>query len=272
MLSAIANTVIYGQISDRRTGADNDAGVVVNNYYNDYNFTSRINRFHRSYSGFDYYSPVFTDPYLYNRRPFSLGISFYGTCGFGIGYAYNFPWYDSGTNYYDIYDPYYGSSFYWGYDPFFYSRWYFPVLINLGFRDRWRNEYYGWNHNHAHNDYRSNNRVSNRYDKSSSSRYSSSGNSGRRRQTNISESPSGNVSRRYLAENSSRTNFENKGTSDRTNIGVQKNRIISYNNSNGNRRIEPQTQKQRSAPSYRSESKSYSSRSSSSRGKNSRHR
>ena len=99
---------------------NDNATVVVNNYYDnyDYYYSSRINRFHRSYSAFDYYAPVFTDTYWYNYQPYSWGISIYGGGGFGIGYSipilfiimvmHTTPgWYD----------PYYGSSYYWGYNP-----------------------------------------------------------------------------------------------------------------------------------------------------------
>ena len=60
--------------------------VVVNNYYDDYDyyFSSRINRFHRSYTAFDYYAPVFTDSYWYNYQPYSWGVSIYGGGGFGL--------------------------------------------------------------------------------------------------------------------------------------------------------------------------------------------
>jgi hypothetical protein len=59
-------------------------------------YASRINRFHRSYAAFDYYSPVFTDSYLYNYRPFSLGSGMYGSLGLGLGFSYNYPGSDSG--------------------------------------------------------------------------------------------------------------------------------------------------------------------------------
>ena len=44
--------------SNRHDGATT---VVVNNYHNDYDYyySSRINRFHRSYTSFNYYAPVF---------------------------------------------------------------------------------------------------------------------------------------------------------------------------------------------------------------------
>jgi len=67
---------------------NDDAGVVINNYYDnyDYYYSSRISRFHRSYTAFQYYAPVFTDAYWYSYQPFSWGISIYGDGGFGIGY------------------------------------------------------------------------------------------------------------------------------------------------------------------------------------------
>ena len=71
----------------QRYNRNDDAKLVVNNYYNDYDFSfaSRINRFHRSYAVFDYYSPLFTDPYWYDYQPWYLGLNFYGG-GFGFGF------------------------------------------------------------------------------------------------------------------------------------------------------------------------------------------
>ena len=122
---------VNAQRDDSRDYRNDDAKIVVNNYYDDYDyyFTSRINRFHRSYAAFDYYAPVFTDSYWYNYQPFSWGISIYGG-GFSIGYNYNWP-------------VYYGYGDYWGYNPFYYSNWYSPVIINLNFGSMWHNNYYG---------------------------------------------------------------------------------------------------------------------------------
>jgi hypothetical protein len=78
----------------------NDAGTVINNYYYDdydYYFASRINRFHRSYAAFEYYSPVFTETYYYNYSPYSWGVSIYGGggFGFGLGFSYRYPVYNT---------------------------------------------------------------------------------------------------------------------------------------------------------------------------------
>lgn len=152
--------------------------IVVNNYYNDNEFyyASRINRFHRSYAVFDYYSPFYTDLYWYTYSPVSLGFSIYrGGLGFSIGYNFSYPiYYTSPYYYYDWnwYDPYYYSYNYWGYDPYYYSSWYWgyypyyrytywcmPGYYDYGFRGGWghRNSWWGWNSRnrfYAWNDYR----------------------------------------------------------------------------------------------------------------------
>ena len=181
-------STVKAQRADSRDYSNDDAKLVVNNYYNDYDyyFSSRINRFHRSYAAFDYYSPVFTDSYWYNYQPFSWGLSIYGGGGFGLGYSNNYPGYDYGYGNYYGYDPYFGSNYYGGYDPFYYNSWYSPVIFNFNFGNRWHNNYYGWNgHNHygynnyrsvyyAHNNYHNNNYYNNNYysNRSSSSSYS----------------------------------------------------------------------------------------------------
>ena len=55
-------------------------------YYDDYDYqyTSRIRRFNRSYRGFDYYDPIYTDAYYYNRA-YSPGVSIY----VGSPFTYN---------------------------------------------------------------------------------------------------------------------------------------------------------------------------------------
>src|SRR4030043_1283506 len=116
----LAGSPMAAQFADDGFRNDN-TGLVINNYYYDdydYYYASRINRFHRSYAAFDYYSPVFTEIYYYNYRPFSWGISIYGGggFGFGLGHSYRYPVYNYGWD-----DPYYGSSLYWGYEPYYYS-------------------------------------------------------------------------------------------------------------------------------------------------------
>jgi hypothetical protein len=170
-MKAKLNTVIFSalllaalpakaQFADNRDFRYDDAGIVINNYYDDYDYyySSRINRFHRSYAAFDYYSPVFTETYWYNYQPYSWGTSIYGRSALGFGFAINFPvyYYGLGTDYwydynYGWYDPYYGSSWYWGYDPFYYSM-YSPVYININIGPRWGSNHW-YRHGFWHNDY-----------------------------------------------------------------------------------------------------------------------
>jgi len=144
-----------------------DSQAVINNYHdNNYYYSSRINRFHRSYSLFDYYSPIYTDTYWYSYNPYSLGISIYsGGPGFSLGYNFNYPFYYINNYSIDLgwYNPYYGSSYYWGYNPYYYNSywsydpyicdfWYSPYYSNWGYRDRWSRNSWGWNRNNFRND------------------------------------------------------------------------------------------------------------------------
>ena len=285
ILSVLLLTIstVNAQIADMRDYRNDDARIVVNNYYDDYDyyFSSRINRFHRSYSTFDYYAPVFTDSYWYNYRPYSWGISIYGGDGFGFGYSFNYPFYnyDYGYNY-GGYDSYFGSSYYWGYNPFFYNNWYTPVIFNVRIRNRWSNNYYGWNrHNHRFNDYRPGYNTYNNYNYPST-RYSSSGYSSGRRVDNFSESSSGNVSRRVVSTgNSSRNavvrsistgksnNDQNMGESRR--ITTTSRSVSTPARSSSSSRSGTSASQGRSTSS-RTESKSASSSSSSSKEKSTR--
>ncbi|MDO9339511.1 MAG: hypothetical protein Q7T72_03180 [Bacteroidales bacterium] len=227
----LTGSTVKAQIADMRDNRNDDARIVVNNYSDDYDyyFSSRINRFHRSYTAFNYYAPVFTDTYWYNYQPYSWGISIYGGGGFGLGYSFNYPVYsyDYGYNY-GGYDPYFGNSYYWGYDPFYYNNWYTPVIFNVRIRNRWSNNYYGWNrHNHGYNDYRPVYNTYNNYNYPST-RYSSSGNSSGRRPDNVSESSSGNVSRREVSTgNSSRNVVARSSSSSKSGTSASKGRSTS---------------------------------------------
>jgi hypothetical protein len=187
---------------DRHGYNDNGGTVVINNYYDDYDYfyASRISRFHRSYSRFDYYAPLFTDTYWYSYQPFTWGVSIYGG-GFGGGFGYASPFYRS----YDPFwgDPYFSSSYYWGYDPFMYRPWYTPGIVHINLGYSWPRYYWGYNgHNHFHNPhhyeyamyhnaYRNNN-SSHYY----SSRYATPGNDYRRNAPSSSSEVYNSSSRR----------------------------------------------------------------------------
>jgi hypothetical protein len=193
----ISSQAISAQSADFRGTRSDNAGLVVNNYYSgDYGYyASRINRFHRSYVAFDYYSPVFTDEYWYGYRPFSLGINIYGGGGFGLGFSWNFPLLRTilGFNY-SWYDPFYESSYYLGYDPLYTNYFLSPLALNISFgrwwhndysRYRWYEPYYRYNHRDFRPGYYSyGNYYGSRYNNYYGSRYSgysSSQNTSRRR-------------------------------------------------------------------------------------------
>ena len=96
-LSAVILSVLTVKAgsSDKRYFSNGGTCVVIINYYgnSDYHYASRINRFHRSYTSFDYYSPVYTDVYWYTYQPFTWGVSIYGGGGLGFGFAVNYPVY-----------------------------------------------------------------------------------------------------------------------------------------------------------------------------------
>jgi hypothetical protein len=159
MLSA---SLVKAQNADGREFRDDDKGTVINNYFpdNDYYYSSRIRRFHNSYTAFEYYSPIFTDANWYNYQPFRWGISIYGGGAPLFGYSYNNPFIGFGLNfgYYDgYYDPYAGNYYYGGYAPVYYNSW-FPFNINIGFNlsfgNFWPRNHYDWcNNYYGHNDY-----------------------------------------------------------------------------------------------------------------------
>jgi hypothetical protein len=211
----LVTPTLKAQTADINDLRNNDAGIVINNYYNDYDYyySSRINRFHRSYTAFDYYAPVFTDPYFYDYQPFSWGLSIYGGNGFGLGFSLNYPVYNFGYSYYNGYNPYFGSSYYWGYDPFWYDSWYFPIVINFNFMNRWHNDYYGWkNHQNRYNDLRPGHHRYNNKSSYTSQRYSSHVYTPGRSSSANRESPIRNIQRRAGSSNTySRSGVERSG-------------------------------------------------------------
>jgi hypothetical protein len=220
----LSGSMVKGQSGDMPGYRDDEDRIVVNNYYDDYDYyySSRINRFHRSYAAFNYYSPVFTDTYWYNYQPYSWGISIYGGGGFSVGYSFNYPVY--GYGFYNGYDPYFGNSFSWGYNPWFYTSWYSPVIINLNFRNRWHNDHYSWHGPYDHGSWYGNDNYSrnNYYDNNYySSMNSSSTNYTRRNSSNYDKYSSDNSSRRTSSGDfSSRTDRRSNITGRRTDNSI----------------------------------------------------
>lgn len=90
------------------------------NYY-DYEYTARINRFHRPYSWLNYYDDYYTDLYWYTFNPLFWGTSIY------LGYSWWWPSY--------YYRPYYWG---WGYynDPYWGWNYVGPNVCYFNNRDR----------------------------------------------------------------------------------------------------------------------------------------
>lgn len=131
--------------------------VVTRNYYdNGYEFASRINRFHRTYVSFDFYSPIFTETYWYHYTPYTWGVSIYD----------DWHYYGSGVSRYSWRSGF-GGSYWWGYDPYMdynpwmgygWSSWYNPGVgyhVNVYLGRPYYHYPVAWNrwdyHSHRHN-------------------------------------------------------------------------------------------------------------------------
>jgi hypothetical protein len=259
ILSALmlAGFPLKAQYADNRDFRNDGSSTIVNNYYDDYDyyFSSRINRFHRSYAVFDYYSPLYTETYWYNYRPYSRGISIYGGTGIGFGLSFNYPVYYSGWRYgswynydYGWYDPYYGS-YWWGYDPFYYS-WYSPMIININIGSRWGHNYWGRNrHNYWYNDYRPVYNTYNNYYNNRSTRYSSNEYPDRGRSADYNRTNTGGVTRREATSVSgSRTEVSRVSNRETSNTGNTRS-TITRPSVPSNRNIEQPVRARSSSPS-----------------------
>lgn len=236
----IAAVLLPGFLTQAQTPYSDDygygnGGTVINNYYGydyDYYYASRINRFHRAYSTFDYYSPVFTDVYWYNYQPFTWGLSIYN--GFGSGLYFDWGWNN----------PWYAGYAWTGYDPFYYSSWYAPFTINIGFGSYWGHNYYNWNrHNRWDWDYRHDYRHdyglhNNYYERGYQAGHYTSGSGNYNRNNNENNNiQNTNVSRR-ASSNYSQTDVTRNGrngTSTTNNTGSR--RAVNTTTVNGNSNI-----------------------------------
>jgi hypothetical protein len=218
------------QVNDSRNYNNDYPGTIINNYYdNDCYYASRINRFHRSYSAFDYYSPVFTDNYWYGYEPFSWGVSLYGSIGFGfgigfgLGFSYNYP------GYYGWGYPYFSGSYYWGYNPYYYGYGY-PHSSHWGYGNDWHHNYYSSNeHNQWNNNSRRgyDNHNSNSYhnDNSTDSHFSNPGHNGKT-EGDKNNSQNNNAGRRERP-NFTQSDFNNTGKNKAVNNNTWQRREIS---------------------------------------------
>lgn len=131
-----------------------DPSYSSDDYY-DYEYASRINRFHNPI-GVGYYDSYYTNMYFYNQNPNCWGTSIYYNWGMpsttfynyglgistGWGYGYNAPYY--GNSYYPwytpYYDPWYSYNNPWGYGYGYGSGWGYNNYWN-GYRNGYHNGY-----------------------------------------------------------------------------------------------------------------------------------
>lgn len=128
--------------------------------YYDYQYASRINRFHSPLLGAGYYDPFYTNCYTYNQNPLMYGTSIYSTYNywmpsnqFGIynnsmAMGFNNCW-NCNTWPYNNYSywnqPYYNS---WAYDPYGWNMnpyWQYGYVYPNAYYGGWNNSFNNWN-------------------------------------------------------------------------------------------------------------------------------
>jgi uncharacterized membrane protein YgcG len=109
--------------------------------YYDYEYASRVKRFHDDNPGFDYYSNYYTDNYYYTGSPEYIGTSIYTGCGYcGPSFSLGFGWGWGSIGYGWGYPSYYTP---WYYDPWFYDPWY-SYGWGYPYYPYWGYPYYGY--------------------------------------------------------------------------------------------------------------------------------
>lgn len=165
---------------------ENGNAYVTNNYYNDdyydYEYSSRLRRFHQPNLRYNYYDDYYTNSYWYSYDPYSYGTSIY------LGYNWYWPHY---SYFRPGWDWSYGIGFGWGmplgycgWDPFYSS--YYPYWYGYGYHNSyWHNNYdYAYYYYNSHDKGGSNNYhhggrgpISSYANKTSAKNYSSAENS-----------------------------------------------------------------------------------------------
>ncbi len=136
---------LVGEVGDTIVPTDSIKGTFNSNDYYDYEYSARINRFHRDNGNRSYYDDCYTNLYVYTGNPFYWGTSIYygygwypyGYYGWGPSWRLSFGW---GWGSWGFgYDPFWGYSWYpWGvYDPFW------PYYGGY-----WCGSSWGWQHHH----------------------------------------------------------------------------------------------------------------------------
>lgn len=147
---------ILGEDGDSVVNKDSIQGTFDQEQYYDYEYSARINRFHRG-MGWNYYDDYYTNMYWYNADPWFWGSSIYWGPSWGH-YGYWNPYWSNGwaMTYGWGYNPYswgwgphWGCSWYlgngwsigwgWGYDPFWDPYWGYGYGYGYG----WYDPYFG---------------------------------------------------------------------------------------------------------------------------------
>ena len=131
----------YQYIEDTLPAASSDDGEYyyveeTEEEYYDYDYASRINRFHNPAGSFGYYAPVYSGYYPSYGPSFSIGYG-WGFPGSSFSMGFNYGW---GGGYYNpwYYDPWY-RPMYWGYPSY---GWGYGGSYWAGYNHGWWNGYY----------------------------------------------------------------------------------------------------------------------------------
>ena len=127
----------------------------------DYEYSSRVRRFHNSAPGFSYYSNYYVDNYWYcNNDPYYYGSSIYTSPNYGYYNGWGNNYYSGWRNHYNYYNQGWGNNYNYGWGNNFNNGWgnnywnngyrnYFGLYNNYSY---WNNNYY-WDNFYGNNNF-----------------------------------------------------------------------------------------------------------------------
>jgi hypothetical protein len=131
-----SNNNTNAKSADGQTNYGTDPNYNSDDYY-DYEYASRIRRFHAPVYSNYYYDDIYTNSYWYDPFPYNVGVSIYSGGFYGSNWGWNNGWNSWGfNNGWNRRNNWYG-----GYDPFGYN----PYAWNSPF-----NNYYGGGYNNGY--------------------------------------------------------------------------------------------------------------------------
>lgn len=190
---------LQGEEGDTTVSNDSVKGKFNKDDYYDYEYSARINRFHRDMQ-WNYYDDVYTNLYWYTSDPFFWGTSIYwgygwypfGYYGWRTGWSWGLGW-----------SPYRGWDLYWGwgyYDPFWPGYWAYGGAYWDPF---WPYGGYGWGGYSYWNGYRHG-----YYD----GWYDAGNSYGSRHRERLNDYPGGNFGQRVIPGQNSRGQLGGRST------------------------------------------------------------